>query len=238
MEMTVQRILDAWIGSGADDLPDAVATEEEIESAERTIGGRLPGPLRELYTMVNGGWMMELDLLPLERDPPMEDWSLTRHTESLIRDGYRMPREVRLFAGDGGEDMFGIWMGECANRRFNHPIVEVSLELFHEEGCMGIVGTNLVSFLRGWCAYKIHLKDKAGEEGIERGLRGLGVPPHLWHEEFYANTMNALGLEGGDPNIDHHFHQLRKWADPGLTDPYGDAYNQRYRIADLRRILG
>ena len=188
--------------------------------------------------MVNGGWMMGLDLLPLEGDPPMEDWGLTRHTEFWIEDEYRMPREVRLFAGDGGEGKFGIWMGECANRRFDHPIIEVSLEIFREYGCMGIAGTNLVSFLHGWCAYKIHLMDEAGEEGIERGLRGLGVPPHLWHEEFYANTMNALGLEGGDPYIDHHFHQLRKWADPGLPDPYGDACSQRYSIADVRRILG
>lgn len=240
MEMSVQKILDAWIGSGAAHLPDGTAAEEAIESAERKIGGRLPEPLRELYGLVNGGWTMELSLLPLERDPPMEDWCLTRLTEQWIEDEYLMPREVRLFAGDGGEGQFGIWMEECANKRFDHPIIEVSLELWGEDGCMGIVGTNLVSFLRGWCAYRIHLEDEAGQDGIERCLRALGVPEPLWEDEFYDRTMHTLDLPEFEEHehIGHHFQQLRKWADPGLPDPYGEADTQRYSIADMRRILG
>ena len=238
MDITIPKLIGAWLASGAEHTAKPSATEREIRSAEARIGATLTDPLREVYILWNGGWMLELNFLALEPNPPEEPWGLTNETENFIEDEYRISRELRLFAGNGMESYFGIWLPESGNAIFNHPIVEVSLELNDVDGCMGIAGTNLVSFLHGWSAYYIQLVDGAGPESEQKALNMLGLPPHLWHDRFYATYFDTLVGVPSDSGIDHHFRQLRKWADPLLPDPYGDADNQQYSIADLKRIFG
>ena len=158
--MTIQMLFDAWKGSGAFASIEAPASEAEIQAAEEKIGATLPNLLREVYLLFNGGWAWDLDFYPLNFPPENSSFALANANEKHNEYGWYIPKEIRLFAGDGGGGTFGIWLPEIGNPIFSHPIIEVG-ELF-EEGCMGVAGTHLLSFLRGWSAF--HLVDK---ESIE-----------------------------------------------------------------------
>ena len=218
--MTIQTLFDAWQASGAFALIEAPATEAEIQAAEEKIGTTLPQPLREVYPLFNGGWFWELNFLPLEPTP--KSYGLTRGNEQFIEYGWDIPKEIRLFALEGGSDLFGIWLAEAGNPIYNYPIIEVGM--IFEAGCMGIVGTNLISFLCEWITYYLMLQelDKSKEVAF---LDSLQVPQSLRTEHHHE-----------DP--EENFAQLRKWADPQLPDPYGDSYSQRYTIGDLKQIFG
>lgn len=149
--MTLQTLIDVWNVSSAHRSMNPPAPEAEIQAAEAKIGAQLPTSLREVYPLFNGGWTLDLDFFPLDASPD-EKLAVTNANELFIEWGWHIPKEIRLFAGNGGEEIFGIWLPETANPIYNHPIIEVG-ELPAEEGYMGIAGTNLLSFLRGWSAF-------------------------------------------------------------------------------------
>ena len=232
--MTIQMLVEAWKVSEAHHSMNPPATETEIQAAETKIGTTLPPPLREVYPLFNGEWALGLDFFPLT--PPPEHYALINSNEKYIEYKWHIPKEIRLFAGDGGGGVFGIWLLTWGNSIYNHPIIEVG-ELPGEDGCMGIAGTNLVSFLRGWSAYRMmmqHIILKKVDKPKELEFLGkLQVPQSLRYEHFdesqYERTRNWE---------DVHFTQLRKWADPQLPDPSSDSYDQQYTISDLKRIFG
>ena len=246
--MTIQMLFDAWQATEEDPSVNPPATEADIQAAEEKIGATLPNLLREVYQLFNGDWMWDLDFYQLDLDE--HGFGLVNANEKYIEWGWHIPKEIRLFAGMGGEETFGIWLPETDNPIYNHPIIEVG-ELPGEDGCMGVAGTNLISFLRGWSVYHLmeHEIDalNAVEEGesanrliqIQTALSILQVPQHLLREPFYEVYEERFG---SDPmsnwSVDHHFSQLRKWADPQLPDPYGNSYNQGYTIADLKKLFG
>ena len=205
--MTIQTLFDAWQATEMDPSVNPPATEAEIQAAEKKIGATLPQPLREVYLLFNGSWRWDLDFFPLEPTP--QDYGLTDGNEKFIEYGWHIPKEIRLFAGDGGGGAFGIWLLACGNPIYNHPIIEVG-ELAGDEGCMGIAGTNLLSFLRGWSAF--HLMDKADRElwavelgedrdapnrlkRIQTALDMLQVPQSLRGDNFdeYIATLQEVG---------------------------------------------
>ena len=124
---------------------------------------------------------------------------------------------------------------------------------------MGVVGTNMESFLLSRSAYYLmqseisvlaHIR-VAVEDGkdptdalikqlgqIQTALDMLQVPQHLRTEPFYATYEERFGDKPDDWRVDHHFPQIRKWADPLLPDPYGDSYTQRYTVTDLKKLFG
>ncbi len=225
--MTIQTLFDAWIASGVHASIEAPATEAEIQAAEQKIGATLPKPLREVYPLFNGGWAWELDFYPLNFPSEYSPFPLTNSNEKYIEYGWHIPKEIRLFAGDGGAGGFGIWLLDCGNPIYNHPVIEVG-ELAGEEGCMGVAGTNLITFLRRFSAYHLVYdeRDELEEGGlklirIQKALDLLKVPQSLRGEHF-----------------DDQMAPFRKWADPQLPDPYGDSYSQGYTISDLKRIFG
>lgn len=228
MKMTIQTLFDAWQATEIDPSVTPPATEVEIQAAEKKIGMTLPQPLREVYQLFNGGWFWELNFLPLEPTP--KSYGLTRGNEQFIEYGWDIPKEIRLFALEGGSDLFGIWLAEAGNPIYNHPIIEVGM--IFEVGCMGIVGTNLISFLSGWSAYYLMLEelDKSKEVAF---LDRLQVPQSLRPEHFDDSQY-----ERTHPLEAVHFTQLRKWADPQLPDPSGNSYTQRYAITDLKKLFG
>ena len=178
--------------------------------------------------------MWDLDFYQLDLNE--HGFGLVNANEKYIEWGWHIPKEIRLFAGDGGGGGFGIWLPETDNPIYNHPIIEVG-ELAGEEGCMGIAGTNLLSFLRGWSAYRMMMQQAILEE-VDKSkesefLDKLQVPQWLRYEHFDESQYDATHA-WDDP----HFTQLRKWADPQLPDPSGRSYNQEYTIADLKRIFG
>ena len=245
--MTIQMLFDAWQATEEDPSVNPPATEAEIQATEEKIGAQLPTSLREVYQLFNGDWMWDLDFYQLDLNE--HGFGLVNANEKYIESGWHIPKEIRLFAGMGGSEVFGIWLPKTGKAIYNHPIIEVGT--IFEEGCMGVGGTNLISFLRGWSAYHLmeHEIDalNAVEEGesanrliqIQTALSMLQVPQHLLREPFYEVYEERFGSNPmSDWSVDHHFSQLRKWADPQLPDPYGDSYNQRYTIADLKRIFG
>jgi hypothetical protein len=155
--------------------------------------------------------------------PPPEHYALINSNEKYIEYKWHIPKEIRLFAGDGSGDAFAIWLPETENPIYSHPVIEVGA-LSGEDGCMGVAGTNLLSFLRGWSAFRL-LAQELDEAKESAFLDTLFVPRSLRVEHHHE-----------DP--DENFAQLRKWADPNLPDPYGTSYSQQYTIADLNRIFG
>ena len=135
---------------------------------------RLPYPLRAVYPLFNGGWALGSDFFPLT--PPPEHYALINSNEKYIEYKWHIPKEIRLFAGDGSGDAFAIWLPETENPIYNHPVIAVGA--LGEEGCMGLVGTNLLSFLRGWSAFRLMAQelDKSKEVAF---LDSLQVPQSL-----------------------------------------------------------
>ena len=166
--MTIQTLFDAWIASGVHASIEAPATEAEIQAAEATIGAQLPSSLREIYPLFNGGWAWELDFYPLNIPPDNSLFALANSNEKYIEHGWNIPKEIRIFAGDGGGGGFGIWLLACGNPIYDHPVIEVG-ELAGEEGCMGLAGTNLLSFLRGWSAFHLVLEESGELWKVELG---------------------------------------------------------------------
>ena len=229
--MTLQTLVESWKTSGAHNSVEAPATEADIKKVEATIGAQLPTSLREVYQLFDGGWMWDLDFYQLDLNE--HGFGLVNANEKYIEWGWHIPKEIRLFARMGGSEVFGIWLPETDNPIYNHPIIEVG-GMPAEDGCMGVAGTNLISFLRGWSAYDLmeHEIDARGafEDGrstdatmkqIHTALNMLKVPQSLRGEHY-----------------NHEMEPFRKWADPQLPDPYGTSYSQQYTIADLNRIFG
>ena len=235
--MTIQTLIDAWKSAGAYHNVQTPATEAQIQAAEAKIGTTLPKLLREVYPLFNGGWAWQLDFYPLF--PPPEHYALTNSNELYIEYQWCIPQEIRLFAGDGGGGAFGIWLPACGNPIYNHPVIEVG-ELAGEEGCMGVAGTNLISFLRGWSASQFVMEEDDELWKVELG-EDKDAPNRLKRIQTALDTLEVpqlLRAEHHHEDPDENFAQLRKWADPNLPDPYGDSYNQRYTIADLKKLFG
>ena len=235
--MTIQTLLDAWRSAGAYHDVQTPATEAEIQAAEAKIGATLPNLLREVYQLFNGGWAWELEFFTA-LEPKPYFYSLTDGNEKFIEYGWHIPKEIRLFAGMGGEETFGIWLPKTGNPIYNHPIIEVG-EL-HDEGCMGVVATNLLSFLRGWSAFQFVMEEDGELWKVELG-EDKDAPNRLKRIQTFLDTLEvpqSLRAAHHHEDPDENFAQLRKWADPNLPDPAGNSYSQLYTIGDLKRLFG
>ena len=157
-----------------------------------------------------------MSLFSLNPNPPNDFIGLTAVNEKFNEWGWHISPEVQLFAGDGGGDHFGIWLPETESKIFDHPIIEIG-QIF-EPGCMGVVGTNLTSFLLGRTVWSL-LLDK------------LQVPQRIRSFKPFGNDTERQYLE------------IIKWADPLLPDsllsdiPYS-SYRQEYTVTDLKKLFG
>ena len=250
--MTIQKLIDCWKTSDPSYTWNPPATEAEIRAAEENIGFTLPSSLRELYGFFNGGEDIfgGLFFYPLESTP--DELGLTDATEMYIQWQWYNPREVLLFAHEGASNVYGIWLPETDSEVFRQPIIEVGS--IHEEGCMGVVGTNLESFLLSLtAAHLIDLEIEAlhddGEnpnavmqlKRVQTALDMLKVPQRLRRKGL--TIIAAVN----DPSIllddEQDFVKIRKWADPLIPDsllanPYYSSYSQRYTVTDLKKLFG
>ena len=233
--MTIQMLLDTWKVAGVHLSINPPATETEIQAAEATIGATLPNLLREVYPLFNGGWAWELDFYSLNFPADYSPFALVNSNEKYIEYEWHIPKEIRIFAGDGGAGGFGIWLLPCGNPIYNHPVIEVG-ELAGEEGCMGVAGTNLISFLRGWAAFHLVYDERDELWPVELG-EDKDAPNRLKRIQAALDTLGVPQSLRGE-NFDDYLHPFRKWADPQLPDPRGDAYSQLYTVADLKRLFG
>ena len=220
--MTIQTLFDAWITSDPFQSMESPATEADICAAEAEIGSSIPPPLRELYMLCDGGWMLfYLAFYSLNLNE--HRFGLVNANEKYIEWGWHIPQEIRLFADEAASDVFGIWLPCCSNSIYNHPIIAI-----FEEGCMGVAGTNLISFLRGWAAY--HLVADERDELTEGGEK-------LSRLQTALDMLQVPQSLRGD-NFDDQMAPFRKWADPQLPNPYGNSYSQEYTVTDLKRLFG
>ena len=252
--MTIQSLIDCWVTSDPSYTWNPPATEAEIRAAEEKIGSALPSSLRELYRFFNGGNDIfgGLFFFPLEPNP--DELGLTDATEMYIEWQWCNPQEVRLFAHEGASNVYGIWLPETNSEVFRQPIIEVGS--IHEEGCMGVVGTNLESFLLGSSACSLIWSEIAALNAINDGEdpnapkqlkqiqtalemlqvpQHLRTPPYLGVDPFYVVYDEQLARD--------HLVQVKKWADrllPDslLADPSYISYSQRYTVTDLKKMFG
>ena len=131
--------------------------------------------------------------------------------------------------------MFGIWLLTWGNPIYNHPIIEVG-ELPGEDGCMGIAGTHLLSFLRGWSAYHLVYDERNELRIVELG-EDKDATNRLKRIQTALDMLQVPQSLRGD-NFDDTLPPFKRWADKALPDPYGDSYSQEYTITDLKRIFG
>jgi hypothetical protein len=232
MNMTIQMLFDVWQATEEDPSVNPPATEAEIQATEEKIGVQLPTSLREVYQLFNGDWMWDLDFYQLDLNE--HGFGLVNANKKYIEWGWHIPQEIRLFAHNGGEEAYGIWLPKIGNPIYNHPIIEVG-EL-SGEGCMGVAGTNLISFLRGWSAYHLMLKESNESWRVELG-EDKDAPNRLKRIQTALDMVQVPQSLRGE-NFDDDLPPFRKWADPQLPDPSGNSYNQRYTITDLKRLFG
>lgn len=162
--MTLQTLINAWNMSGRHQSLNPPVTKAEIQAAAAKIGARLPQTLREVYQFSNGSWVWEVSfdhLLPLSNEDydgltTRDTFGLTNMNEKYIGNRWPIPQEIRLFgATHGGAKLYGIWLSEINNPIFNHPIIEIRALVGGGKDCMGVVGTNLTSFLHSWSVYHL-----------------------------------------------------------------------------------
>ena len=253
--MTIQTLINAWAMSGRYQSINPPVARAEIQAAEAKIGARLPQTLREVYQFSNGGWVWEVAfyrLRPLsnedhDRPTGRDQYALTNMNEIYIKNRWPIPEEIRLF-GATDNKLYGIWLSEINNPIFNHPIIEVGSPGRGGEDCMGVVGTNLISFLHSWSVYHLiyqeflkladqaYLHLEAGREELRRiqTAQDMLQAPQSLRLNHFDQSQYEQAYEGEEV----HLTELRRWADPKLPDPSGTYHSQRYTITDLKRIFG
>lgn len=191
------------------------AAEAEVLAVEKEIGHKVPSSLRGLYLFSNGLNLLgsNLNVYPLRKSESR--WAGLSNLSTQLRDWkWSVPAEVLIFADNGAELYFGVWLPETQSETFRNPIIEVGEGQGH---CMSIVGTNLISFLVGWTAYYL-LMYKAESAALD----AIALP----------HSLRDRGLD------DELFADLRRWADPGLPDPYPDPYRKGYTVEAFKKLFG
>ena len=193
------------------------ATPDEIAAAEARLGRPLPESMRSLYAAMNGGDLFQgdarlLELLPGEGD---EAFSLVTYSDFLRGAQFPLPPELVAFGSDGTGENFAAWMPSDGA---GAPIVVHMGELF-EEASFAVVGSDVVSFLTGWCAYYVM---SYVEEDADAVLDGLGVP-------------ESLRIDPDDIDDERSLDLLR-WASPAVAKWVADPYDEPLTPDQVREV--
>jgi len=197
-----------------DDFLFDPANPEDFEALE-AAGIVLPAPLRSLYEAHDGGSIHagNLRLYPL-RTAVDEDFTVLNLSNRLREWDWQVPAELLVFAGNGQDELFGIWISESDL----HPIVEVGA-IFEEAGSLGVKATSLDTFLLGWSAYYLLLY-----EADTAVLDALGLPDDL---RFHPDALDGAAES-----------RIWQWADPALPARWTrSAYNDRLTADEINRWL-
>jgi hypothetical protein len=191
------------------------ATQESLRLISERLGLPIPTDFRRLYEFSDGAQLLDgnFNYWPV-RGPKFSLWESREFLQSCKN---VIPEEVLVFADNGSDLLFGIWLQPTGSRIFEMPIVEIGQ--IHEPGCMAIAGTALAPFMKGWIAYYLLLDDKRPAKALDI----LGLPKEL---RFTAEEMG-----------DEEFARLRQWADPQLPDSITDPYKARFDAEALKRIF-
>jgi len=208
---TLEPVLQSWFASRDLHNWKRPATPEQLHAAERVLGRPIPGMLRAIYEVTNGLSLLggNLELQELGGDAIM---SFPSASDELRKRGWLLPPEVHVFAGDGSDSLFGLWLDETDND--SPPVVEIGSIFGH--GCMSVAGTTLDCFLRRWTAYYLLVC-----EAPASALDALKLPSDLRVSE----ADDALVIK------------LCAWADPELPTVAPDPYRDRLTPDDIRQLF-
>lgn len=235
--MTIKRLIDSWVTSAPSYTWNPPATEAESRDAEEKIGSVLPSSLRELYQFSNGDDIVDaVFLFPLLPNN-ISSLGLSNSTAMFNEWGWHNPQEVLLFATNGFSEAYGIWLPETDSEVFKQPIIEVAPT---DEGCMGVVGTNLTSFLLGRTVWHLlfdiyDLKDCKEPDARDK-LKQIQTAFDMLQVPQSFRRVDPFGHDS-----ERQFLEIIKWADPLLPDSllasYG-SYEQEYTVTDLKKLFG
>jgi hypothetical protein len=215
-------ILEAWrLTSEQHEWPRS-ATDAEIAEAEQVVGRSFPPALRAIYQIGDGPSLFHgnLNFNPIR--PGEDTLALPLASKQLREWSWPIPDELIVFADDGCDEHFGIWIPVGSSEQSPHPVIWVG-SIFDEPKCLAVIGTGICEFLRIWTAFQ-QLNDKQTWEESpmpHAALDALSVPPQ-WREEVLKDA------------------DLRdlSWADPGLPDFNPDPYERGVDAQQLRRMYG
>ena len=198
------------------------ASESQIAQAESVIGRRLPVELRVLYKFAHGFGVVGNNLCINRLTPGTESMSLTENFRKLPKWGWPIPDELLVFGGNGGDELFGIWVPRGSRDDDPHPVISVGA--IFEPGSFAVAGTELCRFLLGWTAMYARSYVWDGEADAA-ALRELGMPLDLSRKR----KGDALSQKG--------IREIFRWADPSLAEP-PNPYGQRLTAERLRKQFG
>ena len=172
------------------------ASPETVAAAETAFGRRFPAGLRSLYLVSNGFRLFDgnLEIHPLVGIDGRLGLLMPNGrslTQQLREWEWSMPDELVVFAGDGRDSVFGLWLPDARREERPTPVIEAKLD------ALGVVGTDLLPFLRYQTAFLL-LAFKA--KAAPQALAALGAPASFAKREADDRTLAAL----------------QKWADPNL----------------------
>ncbi len=200
--MKLHNLIQVWRLSEKSNIFPPIATERELELAESKLGFQLPVPLRDLYRLCYGIYLLNgnLHIYPFEETE--QSSGLSSASEKLRSWDWPIPNEVLVFGDNGGDELFGIWLPDTQGKVFTHPILVIG-EIF-EPRCMAIEATGLVPFLLGWTAYYFLLYEVENSLLDELGLpESLRLIRRRWTIPFLPDYANGLTLNYQTPIQTH-----------------------------------
>jgi hypothetical protein len=200
----LDAIVRSWELSGSSELEPG-ASYDALQEAQRKLGRTFPLEFAALYRRFNGGGVVGGNIIfyPLDGEDP----SVVQSSGRMRTYDWPIPDELLVFASDGSDDLFGLWLPKTGARI--NPVIEVGQN--GDDGGFSIHATSFFGFLRGRTAYYLLLQDdEIPRRTLSRALDAIGVP-------------SALRTPGDDLG-EEEYDALLRWANPGLPEtPLSDA---------------
>lgn len=224
-EAIMARVWRAWELTPSEHMFAFPASETDITRAEEELDRKLPVAFLSFYRRANGARLLGVGLQMMPLDSPRwqsgMNTSVIHMADSLRRVDWIVDDEVVLFASNGGEEHFGLWVPRGADARRGALVVCLG----EVEG-LAVYGTSFPRFLLWWTAAE--LMTAAAFKFIERPIgayEALALPPALASQD----------------DVDNWRESHTAWADPDLptwgTCPYANRAS-RERIRGLAERLG
>jgi len=206
-----------------DDEIGAPESDESLDALEAALGRSLPPEVRAAYGVLGGGTSLAGGSLVLEAFFAGEA-PVATHTDDLREWEWKIPIDVVVFGGDGGGQVFGLWLPTSATRR--HPVLR--LECGDDDGPdMGIVAQDLPAFLAAEIA-SVPWEDDVAD--VVR--RTLGLPEPLVEALGRGIDEDVASPDAERQTID----PVLRWASPEVPEVAYDIYASRTTAEDVARI--
>ena len=186
------QVWNALALTGQDYEYDPGVDRRGTADVEESLGRRLPADLAAIYEAANGLYLLHgnLQILPITAEE--ENWCLPRHTDWLRSVEWTIPDEVVVFGGNGGDEVFGLWIPRGSDPE-KAPVVLISDEDFTDDPGYGLIGSTFTRFFASWTAMYLIIT-----EANEAALEALGVPNDIQEDD--EEILDRI-IAWGDPTL-------------------------------------